>query len=271
MSTYTKKVALLLIAAGILAGCATSDAPRPAVLEAIASPQRPADDLPRDADRKPAQVLGFLHIMPGMHVADLMAGGGYYTEILSRAVGPHGVVYMQNNRHVVEKFADKQIIARLADNRLPNVQRLDSELEDPNLPAQQLDVAILSLFYHDTYWMNTDRAAMNRKIYESLRPGGIYAVIDHIAEPGSGDRDVKTLHRVDPELVKKEILAAGFEFDGESNVLRNPDDDHTLNVFKPEIRGKTDQFIFRFRKPRYASDQPPISPQDLPPPPRPGG
>lgn len=244
---------ILLLSAGLLYAADEADTPlvaKQAIEAAMNHPERPADDKARDADRKPGEVLEFYGIQPGMEVADLMAGGGYYTELLSRIVGPKGKVYAQNNRIALQRFADKQMTARLKDDRLPNVVRLDRELEDPGLPAGGLDAVFLVLFYHDTYWMKVDRAAMNKRIYEALKPGGIYAVIDHHAAAGSEDRDVQSLHRVDAELVKKEILAAGFEFDGESDVLHNPADDRKSNVFKPKVRGKTDQFVFKFRKPR---------------------
>jgi len=221
-----------------------------AIRKALVHPDRPARDLFRDGDRKPGQVLTFFRVEPGMTIADLMAGGGFYTELLSRVVGEEGRVYAQNNRIALERFADKQITERLADDRLPNVIRLDAELEALGLPDGELDRVFLVLFYHDTYWMEVDRAKMLEQIMKALKPGGYFCLIDHHAEAGSGARDVKTLHRVDAALVKKEVLAAGFKLDAESDLLRNGDDDHTLSVFDESIRGKTDRFIYRFRKPR---------------------
>jgi len=111
------------------------------------------------------------------------------------------------------------------------------------------DAMLMILFYHDTYWQEIDRRAMNRAVFDALKPGGLYGIVDHHAEAGSGSRDVKSLHRVDAELVKREILAAGFEFDAESDGLRHPEDDRSANVFDAGIRGRTDRFVFRFRKP----------------------
>lgn len=236
----------LAVLLSLLAGCSG----RQAIHESVAHPDRPAEDVARDVDRQPAEVMRFFKVQRGQTIADLMAGRGYYTELLSRAVGPTGKVYLHNNAFVVEKFADEGVKERLADNRLPNVVRHDRELTALDLPAGSVDRVFMILFYHDTYWMNIDRAAMNKQIYDALKPGGYFCVIDHVAEPGSGARDVKTLHRVDPEIVKQEILDAGFVLDGESDLLRHPKDDHTLNVFKDEIRGKTDRFIYRFKKPR---------------------
>ena len=220
-----------------------------ALRAAIDTDARPAEDRARDAGRKPAEVLHFLGIGPGMTVAEMMAGAGYYVEVLARVVGPEGTVYAQNNKFVLERFAEKPLSERLENPDLGHVVRLDRELDDPGLPVGQLDAVLMILFYHDTFWMGADRSKMNRAIFDSLKPGGTYAIIDHHAESGSGDRDVKTIHRIDIELVKKDILAAGFELAAESDLLRNPDDDHTINVFKPEIRGQTDRFVLHFRKP----------------------
>jgi predicted methyltransferase len=249
--TSTSLVVLSCLAA---TACSIRTPPRPVdapdpVLVAVAAPERPAEDRARDADRKPTEVLHFFAIEPGMQVAELMTGRGYYAEILARAVGPTGRVYAHNSPFVLKRFAEAPLAERLARPGLENVSRLDREVDDPGLPAGELDAVLLILFYHDTYWMEADRARMNRAVFESLVPGGVYGVIDHFAEDGSGARDVKTLHRVDAQLVKKEILAAGFELEAESELLRHPEDDRTKNVFDEDIRGKTDRFIYRFRKP----------------------
>ena len=217
---------------------------------AVDAPERPADDRARDGDRRPADVLAFFGVAPGMKVADLMTGRGYYAEILARVVGPEGAVYAQNNRFVVERFADKPLNERLARMGLKQVIRWDRELNALELPEGQLDVIQMVLFYHDTFWQNVDRAAMNREIFKALKPGGIYGVIDHHAAAGAGDSQVNTLHRVEASVVKKDILAAGFEFVGESDILAHPEDNRQTNVFSDEIRGKTDRFVFKFRKPQ---------------------
>jgi predicted methyltransferase len=227
-----------------------------ALRAAIETEQRPADDRARDAARKPYEVLRFFDIRPGMHVADLGAGGGYVSEILARTVGAEGRVYVQNSPLVIERFAAKPLGERLARLAMPHVQRLDSELDELGLPTGELDAVVMVLVYHDTLWMQkgsggtADRAKMNRAIFDALKPGGVFGVIDHHAQAGSRDRDVQTVHRIDAELVEQEILAAGFVLDAESDVLRHPEDDRTKNVFDPALRGQTDQFIYRFRKPR---------------------
>ena len=221
---------------------------------AVAAPERTEADRRRDATRHPAEVLAFFGIRPGMTVGDVMAGTGYYTEILARALGPEARIYCQNNAFVVERFADAPLtamLARLEEAEIRTVERLDRELEDPGFPEGELDAAVMVRFYHDTYWQGTDRAKMNAALYRALKPGGIFGVVDHHAEEGSGDRDVQTLHRVDAELVKKEILAAGFELEAESDLLRNPADTRDWNIFddRAKNRDNTDRFVYRFRKP----------------------
>ncbi|UTW46574.1 class I SAM-dependent methyltransferase [bacterium SCSIO 12696] len=226
-----------------------TSAEKNAIQQALNHPNRPAADKTRDASRKPAQLLAFYGIKPGMQVADMMSGGGYYAEILSRYLGAESRVYAQNNSIALERFADKAMAERLNGRDLSNVVRLDRELEQPGFPAGQLDVVMMGLFYHDSYWMNANRQTMNRSIFDALKPGGVFALWDHRAQPGSGERDVKTLHRVDELLVIKEVLAAGFVLEANAEFLANSEDSHTLNVFQPEIRGKTDRFVLRFRKP----------------------
>jgi predicted methyltransferase len=218
---------------------------------AVSSPGRPEADRDRDVNRKPADVLAFCGIEPGMRIGELMVGTGYYTEILSVAVGPEGRVHAQNSPFVLERYYEKPWSERLARLPLKNVNRIDAEPESPGLPGG-LDVVLLIRFYHDFYWMKVDRAAVNKAVFQALAPGGVFCVVDHHAEAGSRDRDVETLHRVDAGMVKEEILAAGFVFDDESDVLRNHGDDRSWNIFKEDgaYRDQTDRFIFRFRKPR---------------------
>ncbi len=242
-----KRNRIILLFLLLCASVVISDVPQ-AITEAVNHPDRPAADKARDDDRKPGETLAFYGLEPGMQVADLMTGGGYYAELLARLVGPQGKLYAQNNRYS-DRYG-KILQQRIAEGRVPNAEYLLRELEELNLPQGQLDAIFMVQFYHDTYWMKVDRAAMNKQIFKALKPGGLYALIDHHAQPGSGDRDVRSLHRVDAELVKKEILEAGFVFDGESDLLHRPEDDRKTNVFDLRIRGKTDQFVFKFRKPR---------------------
>lgn len=232
-------------------------APLPAHLTgAVDEPSRAADRRARDRTRKPAEVLHFFGIQPGMKVAELMAGTGYYAQILSHAVGQDGKVYAQNNEFVLKRFADKPLTKLLKDPKLANIVRLDRELEDPGLPQEKLDAVLMIRFYHDTYWQKTDRVKMNKAVFAALKPGGVYGIVDHHAEKGSKDRDVLSLHRVDAEMVKTEILAAGFVLEASSDVLRNPDDTLDWNIFADNAKNRdnTDRFVFRFRKPAKSAD-----------------
>lgn len=215
---------------------------------ALSDPNRPRSDLKLDLYRHPAEVLMLTNIQPGMHVADLMAGSGWYTEILSRVVGPTGLVYVQNNRISAQNYGNA-LRYRLESSNLGNVVRIDQELEELRLPPHAIDIVFLIQFYHDTYWMGVDRVRMNQNIYQALKAGGVYCVIDHRAEANTGSRDTKYLHRVDPKIVKDEILAAGFELTKVSGLLHNPNDDHSKSVFDGNIRGRTDRFLFIFQKP----------------------
>ena len=208
---------------------------------------RPEADRERDERRQPAHVLTLAEIRPGMAVADLMAGGGWYTELLSRVVGPSGSVVAQNSRISNERYGPS-LRERIASSGLTNVELLVGDLDEVELP-RRLDAIFLVQFYHDTIWMGFDRAEMNRRIFEALVPGGVFVVIDHSAEIGSQERDVQILHRVDESLVRREVLAAGFDLAAESPALRNERDDRDGNVFGFTIRGRSDRFLLVFRKP----------------------
>ena len=227
-----------------------------AVAAAIASPDRPKADLERDAVARPTEVLAFLGVAPGMRVADMFSASGYYTELLARTVGVKGGVIAYNNPPYA-KFAEKGIAMRYADGRLGNVRQVTAEVGDLQLAPGSLDAALFVMSYHDAYWRPedgswnaTDPAELLKRLYAGLKPGGVVVVQDHVASPG-GDvaKVVDALHRIDPARVKQDFATAGFVFDGESKVLAHPEDDHTKLVFDESIRGKTDQFIYRFRKP----------------------
>jgi predicted methyltransferase len=223
--------------------------PTAPIQAALAHSERSEADRARDKHRRPAEVLALVGVEPKMRVADLMSGSGWYTEVLARIVGPQGRIYAQNNRISAQVYGTA-LARRLEGSRLPQVVVLDRELENLGLPDGYLDAALMVQFYHDTYAMEVDRVAMNRGIFNSLKPGGVFCVVDHRAQRGSGARDAANLHRVDPEMVKQEVLAAGFVLEAASDVLSNPTDDHTLSVFDESIRGDTDRFILKFRRPR---------------------
>jgi len=219
------------------------------IKNAVNAPDRSADDKGLDAGRQPEQWLALFGIAPGMKVADLFAGGGYTTELLSRAVGPTGTVYSQNGPFP-EKF--KKIgdawHARL--KKLSNVVEVDKPFGAPDLlgvPAGTLDAVIVHLNYHDMVAYKIDRGKVNGAVFTALKPGGIYGIVDHSAKPGTGTQDASTLHRIDESFVTNEVEQAGFELVAESSALRHPEDDRTWYVFAH--RGETDRFILKFEKP----------------------
>jgi predicted methyltransferase len=220
----------------------------------VAAPDRTEMDRTTDVRRKPAEVLAFLGVRPGMRVGELMAGFGYTTELLARAVGPQGAVYAENPRVILERFAGKGWAERLARPVNQNVIRMDRELEEPFSPeARDLDLVVFFGDYHDAAGMlQADRAKMNGAVLAALKPRGRYAVFDTSARPGSGAEDAVRLHRVDEELVKREVLAAGFTLERTADFLRNPADARDWDAsprVAGERRGTGDTFGLLFAKP----------------------
>ena len=256
--TIALTLAIVLTAAVPAAGdeIASSDASQAAIAAAIASPDRPKSDLEQDARRKPRQVLDFTGVAPGMHVIDVFSAGGYYTELLARTVGATGQVIAYNNPPYAS-FAAKAIVERYAGDRLPNVKQVTSTIQDLELIPGSLDLALFVMSYHDLYWRPddgswpaTDPMLLLAKLHAALKPGGVVVVEDHVANPGGDPSQVVTdLHRIDPSVVKRDFKKSGFVFDGQDDVLANPGDDHTKLVFDEAVHGKTDRFLFRFRKP----------------------
>jgi predicted methyltransferase len=229
-----------------------SDIP-PAIRAAVDAPDRSEKDRVLDAGRHPAELLAFAAIAPGMHVAELWAGLGYTTELLARTVGPSGVVYGQNSKFVLERFAEKPWSERLATPALKNVVRVDREADDPLPPeAKGLDAVFIVLVYHDTVWLGADRDKMNRAVFAALKPGGEYIVVDHSAKDGSGADSAKTLHRIDERFVTDEVTKAGFRLAAKADFLRNPSDPRDWNdspSAAADRRGKSDRFVLKFVKP----------------------
>ncbi|HEX3652175.1 MAG TPA: hypothetical protein VHU18_05050 [Rhizomicrobium sp.] len=244
-----------LLAAAIFGGAAASPVP-PYAAAAVADKTRPAEDAARDADRKPAEMIAFAGIKPGDVVVDVVPGKGYFTRIFAKAVGPKGHVYAYFPTEIDSMLKGKPPAVTAVTNdttNYPNATLVHAPLAKMAVP-QKADVIWTSQNYHDfhdSFFGPADMAVVNKAVYDALKPGGVYIVLDHVAEAGSGVRDTNTLHRIDPAAVKKEVLAAGFTFEGEDNTLRNPADPHTKNVFDPSIRGKTDQFVYKFRKPLH--------------------
>jgi len=250
------KLAALMLCLSQPVVAAAPPPPGTGIDAAIAAPSRSADNVKLDESRKPAEVLKFFGLRPGMHVIDLFGANRYWAEIIAPAVGPKGHVlvweptqfYKPDTKTAFEAFAAKT----------PNVSIISTPFEAPTLPRNSADFAMLNLDYHDTYWESQkygiphmEPAAFLKTLYAAMKPGGIVGVIDHVANPNSDTRaTVERLHRIDPEVAKADFKRAGFQLVGESDILRNPADDHNLLVFDPKIRGKTDRFILKFRKPR---------------------
>jgi predicted methyltransferase len=222
------------------------------IQSAVADSARPDEDRQRDADRKPAETLSFAGIKPGESVGEIFPGGGYFMRIFSVAVGPKGHVYalvpeLPANANSPDFAAKARAIA--GDPHYSNASVVVAGF-DALVPPVPVDVIFTAQNYHDLHNVRPEVASFNKMIFKALKPGGLYVVLDHSAESGSGLRDTKTLHRIDSDAVKKEILDAGFEFVGASAVLANAADPRTVKVFDPSVRGKTDQFILKFRKPK---------------------
>lgn len=267
----TRKAAIFFTLSAIafaVAACGGGNAPEPESATdeaATAAPEQPAHDLrsllasedraesdrARDAGRRPADVLEFLGVEEGMRVIDVIAAGGYYTEVLSLAVGPDGQVVAQNTPGIL-KFRDgaheKAISARLADNRLPNVTRLNVDFADLVPEGGQFDVAITALNFHDVYNRNGPEVAVGflQAVATVLKPGAAFGIIDHVGEASADNAD---LHRIEISKVLETIEAAGLVVESDSDLLRNETDDHTLPIFDEAVRGKTDRFLLRVRTP----------------------
>lgn len=242
----------------MMAACAGSqvkatDTVDDAAANAVAATDRSDDDRKLDAGRKPAAFLTFAGVKSGMRVADLGSGRGYTTELIARIVGPSGVVFAQNSPTVLQKIGAQPWIERLQQPVNKNVVRVEREFDEPLPPeANNLDVVVLNAFYHDTVWLKTDRAKMNATIFALLKHGGSYVVSDSSAIAGSGDSAGGTLHRIDEQLVRKEIEAAGFKLAAESALLRNAADTRDWSSSPRESgerRGTQNRFLLRYVKP----------------------
>ncbi|HEV2682075.1 MAG TPA: methyltransferase [Rhodanobacter sp.] len=223
-----------------------------AVQKAVNDPARAAD-ASNDARRKVASVMTFAEVKPGQKVVELIPGSGYFTRVFSAIVGPQGHVYTVWPNEYAKEAADDVVGSQklAADPHYANVSVLTQPANQLSAPVP-VDVVFTSQNYHDypdKFMGKVDPAVLNKQVFDALKPGGLWVIIDHVAPAGSGMADTDTLHRIDPAIVKQQVEAAGFVFDGESNVLRNPNDTHTIKVFDKSIRGHTDQFIYRFRKP----------------------
>jgi predicted methyltransferase len=244
-----------LIAAAILAMPLAAQAAPADVAAAVAAADRPAEARALDAGRKPAEVLSFGGLRRGDRALDLVTGTGYYAEIMGRAVGPTGSVLAWEPANFLNDRSRATLNEIKA--RTPNVSWFAAPADAVALPTAAFDFAMINLNYHDAYWQSErfrfprmDPDAFLRIVFQSLKPGGTIVVVDHVANPGGDTRAVvEALHRIDPATIRADFERAGFVFAGESNVLRNPQDDHTKLVFDPSIRGNTDRVVYRFRRP----------------------
>jgi predicted methyltransferase len=235
--------------AGLLAACLTpASAPAQAVPDyaaIIAAPDRSDADRQTDKRRDPVKLLAFTGARPGMKVLDMGAGGGYSTELMARAVAPGGTVYGQNPADLAR--VRERFDARMQTPAMKNAVALVRPFDDP-LPAdvRDLDLITFFFFYHDTTYMEVDRAAMNRKLYAALKPGGVMVIADHSAKPGDGTSVGKTLHRIEESALRREVEAAGFKLAAEGDFLRHPQDPRDFPTVRPT--GPVDEFVLKFQK-----------------------
>ncbi len=251
-----KLAALLLVVSSPLIA-KTAAPPAGGIAVAVANIlARTPDNVKLDESRKPAELLRFFGIGRGMQVLDLFGGNKYWAEIMAPAVGPKGRVTVWQPTQFLNDKRQAGFDAFAA--RQKNVSLISSPFEAPKLPPKAFNFAIINLDYHDTYWESTERKiprmdpnAWLKTLYAAMKPGGVVGVVDHIALPNADARaTVEKLHRIDPNVIKADFKRAGFQLVASSDMLRNPADDHSLLVFDPKIRGKTDRAVFKFRKPR---------------------
>jgi predicted methyltransferase len=254
-----RKTALMTIALALAAPAASIAATRaPAdVAAAMSAPGRPADQVKLDEVRKPVEVLRFMGLRKGDRVLDYFTGTGYYADLMAGAVGPKGHVVGWNSAGFGR---NERVVAALKalKGRRPNTAFYSSPTTAIAFAPESFDFALLHLVYHDAYWESAqfglpriDPNSVVKAIWDAVKPGGTVAVIDHVATPGGDTREVvEKLHRIDPAVVRADFERAGFVLEAESDMLRMKEDDHSKNVFDPTIRGRTDRFVYRFRKPR---------------------
>ena len=220
------------------------------ITNALADKGRPAADIQADRNRKPAETLAFSGVKPGDWVLELAPGKGFYTRLLSDVVGPTGEVSIYTlSSPPKPDTPPPPVVAIAADPHYGNVKVTLQRLIDVK-PTNSFDLVWTTQNYHDFHNIPDLVTNLNKAVFDALKPGGIYFILDHAAQAGSGSRDTNTLHRIDEETVKQEVKAAGFELVGESGVLRNKDDPRSGKVFEPPIQGHTDQFLLKFRKPQ---------------------
>jgi len=252
---FTTVAALSLVLASTPL-CAKTAAPANVAAAVAATADRTPDNVKLDESRKPAELLTFFGLRQGMQVLDMFGANKYWSEIIAPAIGPTGHVTVWQASQFLN--ADRQKAFDEFAGKHPNVSLISSPFEAPDLPKGKFDFAIINLDYHDVYWENPQRKVVRmnpdawlKTFYDAMKPGATVGIVDHVANPNSDARaTVDKLHRIDPEVLKADFKRAGFVLAGTSDMLRNPGDDHSLLVFDPKIRGKTDRVVFKFKKPR---------------------
>jgi predicted methyltransferase len=243
-------LALLSILAGSsVVSAAAQDAKAPDYDAIVAAPDRSDGDRQADVRRQPAKMLAFIGVKPGMKVLDMEANAGYSTELLARAVAPDGVVYAQDSASVIERFVKDKFDLRAQKPAMKNVVHVIRNFDDPIPPdVSGLDLITFFFAYHDITYMEVDRAAMNKKMFAALKPGGLLVIADHSARPGEGTTVSKTLHRIEESTLRQEIEAAGFKLAAEGDFLRHPEDPRDAAVFRPAV--PVDEFVLKYQKPQ---------------------
>ena len=245
--------ALLVSASAVfLSSCTVLADPAGTGLQAvIEAPERSADHKARDAQRMPAKIIAFSGINRGDKVVEIAPASGYYTALLSRIVGPNGQVIGIGPERLFEKFpnARNSFQGYIDRDPRPNVTFSSAKLDEVILPGD-MDQIWMVLYYHDTYWTGENRAEMNKRFYDALRPGGVYFVIDHVGRPSSEEDITQSLHRLEAQSALAEIQAAGFRLTAQSEMLRNADDPRDISVFDKAWRGRTDRVVWKFVKPK---------------------
>jgi predicted methyltransferase len=249
MHRLTFVLASLLVALPLQA----ADTPAP-ITAAIAAPERSDKDRERDAREKPAELMAFAGIRPGMKVADVFGGGGYWAELIYRAVGSEGAVTLVNNSPYWN-FAREDQKVRFADGRLAAITRRVIETCDLKLGRGEYDLILMFMSYHDIHWVNEaggwpaiDTDSFLDQLHAALKPNGVLLIVDNAAAAGSGSTSVNTLHRTDEAFARRDIEAHGFTLNQTWDGYRNPRDDYTKLVFDPAVRGKTDRFTHLYRR-----------------------
>lgn len=244
---------LFALAAPILLA-STAGAPAEVYQQAVANTGRSAADRERDARELPAEVLQFAGVKPGMKVADVLGGGGYYAELVSYVVGPKGEVLLINNPGYA-KYAAEDQVKRFTPGRLANVKRSNVQNDDLALAKNSVDGALMVMSYHDLYWVSEkdgwpkiDADRFLTQLTDAVKPGGFVLIVDHAAQDGTGASAAGTLHRIDEKFARADFEKHGLKYEKSFDKLRNPEDDRSALVFNPAIRGKTDRFVHLYRK-----------------------